>query len=103
MLDTECEVDPRALAAHVLDDGDEVAGANIAAAQTGRAAKEPRHTGDLRIAGRAGHGVGKRSLDLAQLRIRLHHRDVQPLEHGDRFHMAQRLDDFDGRERPEAT
>ena len=46
MLDAHGEVVARLRAAHVLDDGDEVAGADVAAAQAGRAAEEPRHAGD---------------------------------------------------------
>ena len=89
-------------AAHVLDDGDEVAGAHVAAAEAGGAAAKPRHVRDRRIARGLRHGVGEGRLDLAQLRVRLHHRNIQPLDHRDRLHMAQRPDDILGRERPEA-
>ena len=50
VFDSDREVDARAIAAHILGDSDEVAGANIAAAQSGRTAEEARHVIEFRIA-----------------------------------------------------
>src|SRR5439155_21546272 len=60
MFDTHREVGARALAAHVLGNGNEVTGADIAAAESGRAAKEPRDVVQFGISWCSGDRVRKR-------------------------------------------
>ena len=102
MFDADSEVSPRTVAAHVLDDGNEVSGPNIAAAQSGRAAEETRHVIQFRIAGRARDGVGECGLHFAEQGIGLHHRHIETLDDGNGFAMPQRFHDFDRWIRPPA-
>ena len=73
MFNSKREVRLWALAEHVIDDGDEVAGADIAAAQSGRSAMEFRHTVQIRVSRRSGNRVREGGLDFGEHRIRLHH------------------------------
>ena len=80
MFDADCEVRPRALAQHVFRHGDEVAGANVTAAESGGSAEEAGHMTEFRIAWSSRSGIGKGRLDFAEQGIGLHHRDVETLD-----------------------
>ena len=94
VLDAHSEVVAGLGTAHVFDDGDEVAGTHIAAAEAGGAAGEAGHAMEMGIAFGAGHGVGECRLDLAELRIGLHHGDIEALDDGDGLDVPQGADDF---------
>ena len=48
----------------------------------------------FKIASIPGDGIGKRCLQLAELRIRLLHRDVEPLDNRDRPHIPKSVDNL---------
>src|SRR5262245_7928045 len=103
MFDPQRVVIPGVLASHVVDDGDEVSGANVAAAESRRGAKKLRHPVNLWKTRSAGHRVREGSFYLAQEGIGLHHGNVEPFDYGNRLHMTQRFDDFDRWERSERS
>ena len=87
---------------HVVECGDKIARAHVAAAQPGRGAVDPRHLVDPILPVLTGDGVAERRLDLAsQVIARGRQRVVHPLEDRDRPAVPQRLDDLAGRKRPE--
>ncbi len=66
------------------------------------AAEEPRHVRDGRVARGLRHGVGEGRFDLAQLRVGLHHRDIQSFDHRHGLDVPQSANDVLGGEGPEA-
>ena len=95
MLDADAEV-VLAVLDHVVDDGDEVARAHVAAAQARRAAVDSRHAVDL-LDGRSGRSIGiaECRFDLAsQMIAGRRERIVHPLDHGERLAVLQGFDDL---------